>query len=204
MSVARPVWRYFTLSLLTLGLLHLSAFGSSRSDDAKQIEVRLIPKKKTTRAGETLEVRVEIWNVGSQPLFIRKTIFDICGYSPLSLRLELGPPVKPQPGYGCAADCVYRVDDSFARRLVLFWTILPPGDFYGTVVSMDPDTFPQLKTPGRWRLRGRYRSSADVSSPFCFDPKPLPDNKEQVKLLPFVAWQGEVDTNTNWIEVAPG
>jgi len=167
-----------------------------------QIEVRLIPKRRTIKAGEPLEVRVEIWNVSTQPLFIRKNIFELCGDSPLSLRLELGPPLKPGTlGHGCAADCLYQPEDSFAKRLLIFWAILPLQDFYGTVVYLDPDTFPQLNTPGRWRLRGTYKSRGDLSSSFCFDPTPLPDNAEQVKRLPYEAWQGQVDTNTIWIEV---
>lgn len=160
MSVTRPFRRYFTPSFLILGLLQLSALGSSRSDDAKQIEVRLTPKKKTIRVGETLEVRVEIWNVSPQPLFIHKDIFELCGDSPLSLRLELGPPIRSQPGHGCAADCVYRADDSFPRRLVFSWTILPPRDFYGTVVSMNPRYLPttqnarSLAAPGHIQVDG--------------------------------------------------
>jgi hypothetical protein len=161
----------------------------------------LILKKKAIKVGEALEVRVEIWNVGPKPLFIKNAIFDLCGLSPLSLRLELGPPMKPQPGHGCASDCIYDAEDSFARRFVYHWTTLPPGDFYGTVVAMDPDSFPQLNTPGRWRLRGTYKSTGDLSSSLCFDPAPLPDNKEQIKRLPYEAWQGAVDTNTIWIEV---
>lgn len=30
---------------------------------------------------------------------------------------------------------------------------------------------------------------------------PIPDIKEKIKELPYVGWQGEVDTNTIWIEV---
>jgi hypothetical protein len=191
-------------SLLTL-LFQSFAFGNPQTKDteSKQIEVRLIPKNKTIKAGQALEVRVEIWNVSSKPLFIKKAIFELCEVSPLSLRLELGPPMKPQPDYGCAADCIYNAEDSFARRLVYHWTILPPGDFYGTVVAMDTDSFPQLKTPGRWRLRGTYESTGDLSSGLCFDPAPLPDNNEQIKRLPYQAWQGAVNTNTVWIEVVP-
>lgn len=187
---------------LVLGLLQLSALGNSRPDDSRKIEVRLVPKKKTIKVGEALEIRIEIRNVGSEALFIHKDIFQLCGISPLSLRLELGPPIKPQPGIGCASDCVYRAGESLARRLALFWTILPPGDFYGTVVSMYPETFPQLNTPGRWRLRGSYRAKGDLSSSFCFDPAPIPDKDEQLESLPYKAWQGEVETNSVWIEVS--
>ena len=114
---------------------------------------------------------------------------------------EKGPPVKPRAGFGCASDCVYTAKDSFARRLVYRWTTLPTRDFYGTVVAMDPASFPQLNTPGRWRLRGTYKSIGNLSSSHCWDTAPIPDNEEQIKGLPYEAWQGEVNTNTVWIEV---
>jgi len=193
----------FMASLLTLWLSQPFALGNPQTQDSrnKQIEVRLIPKQKSIRVGEVLEVRVEIWNVGSKPLFIKKTIYDLCGPSPLTLRLELGPLMKPQPGHGCASDCVYDAKDSFARRLAYHRTTLPSGDFYGTIVAMNPDSFPQLNTPGRWRLRGTYESTGDLSSSLCFDTAPIPDEKEQVKGMPYEAWQGSVNTNTVWVEV---
>jgi hypothetical protein len=173
--------------------------------DSKQIEVKLTPLKKATRAGDVFQVRVEIWNTGGQTYFIERAIYEPCGpSSPLSLRLELGPPMKPQPGNGCAGDCLWRVGDSFARRLVMGWTSLPAGGFYGTVVSMSADKFPQLKTPGRWRLRGTYESAGDLSAEVvCLDAAPIPNNKELIENLPHQGWHGRVDTNTVWIEVLP-
>jgi hypothetical protein len=190
----------------TLAVFQPLAVGNSQTQDAtgKQIEVRLIPIKKSIRVGEVLEVRVEIWNVGSKSLFVERTIYEPCASpSPLSLRLDLGPPMKPQtgPGFGCSSDCVYTGKDSFERRLLYRWTILPAGDFYGTVISIRPESFPQLNTPGRWRLSGTYKSIGDLASSHCWDTAPIPDNKEQIKGLPYEAWQGEVDTNTVWIEV---
>ena len=199
-----PLLVIVVAQFLTLGVFQPLAFGDPQTQDnkGKQIEVRLVPKKKSIKVGEVLEVRVEIWNVGSKPLFIEKAIYELCGpTSPLSLRLELGPPMKPQGGFGCAGDCAYTAKDSFARRLVYRWTTLPPGDFYGTVVAMNPDSFPQLNTPGRWRLRGTYKSVGNLSSSPCWDLAPIPDKEEQIKGLPYEAWQGELGTNTAWIEV---
>jgi hypothetical protein len=189
---------------LTLVMFHPLTSGTPQTPDAKskQIEVRLIPKKRSIKVGEVLEVRVEIRNVGSKPLFVENSIYEPCGpISPLSLRLESGPPMKPQGEHGCAADCVYTAKDSFASRLVGRWSVLSTGDFYGTVVAMAPDSFPQLDTPGRWRLRGTYKSVGDLSSSHCFDSAPIGDNEQQIKGLPYEAWQGEVETNTVWIEV---
>jgi hypothetical protein len=170
----------------------------------RQIEVRIIPKTKVVRAGWPLEVQVEIWNVGSQQVFIEKTVYELCAHSPLRLSLDLGPPLKPGPGEACAADCIDDPKASFTSRVVGRWITLPAGHFYGTVVRMDAGIFPQLKTPGRWRLRGEYGSNGDLSSSICvFSPTLL--DPEQVAKPPFKAWQGKEETNTVWIEVVrPG
>ena len=181
------------------------AFGNPQEQETKdpQVEVRRIPKKKSIKVGEVLEVRVEIRNVGTKPLFINYEIYDLCVAAPLSLRLDLGPPLKPQtgPGEACAGDCVYTAKDSFVRRLLWRWTVLPPEHFYGTDIRLYPESFPQLYTPGRWRLGGTYKSVGNLSSSPCWDTAPIPDNAEQIKGLPYEAWQGKVDTNSVWINV---
>jgi hypothetical protein len=176
----------------------------TQAETNRQLEVRLTPLKKATRAGQPLEVRVEIRNISPATFFVEKAIYESCGpFSPLSLRLELGPPMKPQLGHGCASDCIWDSKDTFARKLVTAWTSLPAGNFYGTVISMNPDEFPQLNTPGRWRLRGTYKSTGDLSTEYCFDIHPVPNNKELIEDLPYKARRGQVDTNTVWIEILP-
>jgi hypothetical protein len=193
-----------TAFLLIICPIRAAAQGA-RQRQGPAIEVRLIPKKKSIRVGDQLEVRVEIWNVSRQTFFIEKAIHELCGpSSPLSLRLELGPPKKPQVGQGCASDCLWRAEDGFARRLVMGWTSLPGGNFYGTVISMSPGEFPQLKTPGRWRLQVSYESAGDLSAEVsCLNAAPIPNNKELIDNLPYEAWHGHLDTNTVWIEVLP-
>ncbi len=188
-----------------LGVFQPLAFANPQKRDTQdaQVEVRLIPKKKSIKVGDVLQVRVEIRNVGTKSFFIEREIYDLCVAAPLSLRLDLGPPMKPQtgPGHGCAGDCVYTANDSFARRLVGRWTVLSPGGFYGTDISVYPESLPQLYTPGRWRLGGTYKSIGNLSSSHCWDTAPISDNAEQIKGLGIEAWQGEVDTNTVWINV---
>jgi len=173
----------------------------AQGTENNQIEVKLIPLQKSIKAGESLKVRVEIWNRGPKPLFIRQATYSLCASGPLSLRLELGPPVKPQEGVGCAGDCIYGSEDSFAAKLANEWTIIPSGSFYGAVDEMYPDAFPQLTTPGRWRLTGTYESRGDLSLSLCWNPKPAPDEQEQLKKLHYQAWQGTIETGKAWIEV---
>jgi hypothetical protein len=165
-----------------------------------QIEVKISPKTRVVNAGEELEVQVEIWNVGTQEVFIEKRVYSLSSHSPLTLRLELGPPLKPGKGFNGAADCADNPKEDFTSRLIGRWIPLPVGHFYGVVVRMDPDSFPQLQTPGRWRLRGDYKSDGDLSSSICvIHPTPL--DPEEVARLPYKAWQGEEETNTVWINV---
>jgi hypothetical protein len=166
----------------------------------RQIEVRISAKSKIIRAGQPLELRVEIRNVGGAQLFIEKDIYEPCSHSPLTLSLDLGPPLKPGlGGWGCAADCIDDPKQSFANRLVERWISLPAGHFYGALVSIDPDFFPELKTPGRWRLRGKYSSGGDLTSSICLSPVPL--DRHLTDALPYRAWKGQEETNVVWIRV---
>jgi hypothetical protein len=69
---------------------------------------------------------------------------------------------------------------------------------------MYPDAFPQLNTPGKWRLAGTYESRGDLSLSLCWSPKPAPDEQDQLKKLQYKAWQGTIETNRVWIEVTQG
>ena len=72
-----------------------AGFASSQGSDNvnKQIEVRISPQSKVVRVGEPLEVRVEVWNVGSEQLFIEKDIYAPCADSSLSFRIDSAPPL---------------------------------------------------------------------------------------------------------------
>ena len=169
---------------------------------SRRLEVRISPKSRVLRAGQTLELRIEIRNVGNVELFVQKDIYQPCSHSPLSLSLDLGPPLKPgSERLGCAADCIDNPKESFANRLVERWISLPEGHFYGTVVSIDPNLFPELKTPGRWRLRGKYASGGDLTSSICLSPVPL--DRQLTDALPYKAWRGQEETNIVWIKVLP-
>jgi hypothetical protein len=198
----------FVALVSILGVFQPMARGNPQAQETKdpQIEVRLIPKKKSVKVGEALEVRVEIRNVGTQAFFIPSEIFNLCSASPLSLRLELGPPLDPKtpPGGGCSSTCVYDAAHTFVNRLLARWTVLQPGRFYGADITLYREFFPQLYTPGRWRLGGTYQSDGNLSSSPCLDLAPIPDIAEQIARLRVAGWQGKVDTNTVWINVVRG
>jgi hypothetical protein len=188
--------------ILIVGILQPLAFGNPQKQDAqsKQIEVRLTPKKESIRAGEALEVRVDIWNVGTNELFIEKGVYEACTHSPLSLYLESRPLLKVEgPEMACAGDCLDDPTETITNRLVEHWIPLPVGHSYGAIVRMEPDFFPQLRTPGSWLLHGTYSSDGDLTKSFCLNPVIL--NREQIERLPYRGWKGKQNTNIVRIEV---
>jgi hypothetical protein len=172
----------------------------AQGEPTKQIEVKLTPKSKTVRVGESLEVRVEVWNVGSEELFIEKRIYEPCIGSPLSFSLVGGPPLNLQGlGAGCAADFGGAPRESPTTRLLERWVSLPVGHFYGTVVRLFPDFFPQLWRPGQWYLHGTYSSEGDLLSSVALNHVPsIPD---QTAMFPYKGWKGEEEANVVQIEV---
>jgi|HubBroStandDraft_6_1064221.scaffolds.fasta_scaffold04720_8 hypothetical protein len=198
----------YVILFLALSILRAAsgpyAFGNlgNQTETSEQIEIRLTPTRKTIRAGEALEVRVEIQNVGKTELFIEKSIYQPCMYSPLSFYLDNGPPLSPQArAGGCAGDCLDDPKETITNRLAKHWIALPVGHFYGAVVRLDPGFFPELQTSGHWDLRGRYRSGGDLSSSFCVNLNHSTADIEPTEKLPYRAWKGEEDTNTVRIEV---
>jgi hypothetical protein len=192
----------FLLSLLSCLAAGPAGIANPQASDPanKRLKVKISPKTKIVKVSEALEVQIEIWNVGSQQVFIEKTVYQSCAHSPLSLRLDLGPPLKPGPGHGCAGDCADDPKENFASRFVKRWIPLPAGHFYGTVVRMDPGFFPQLQTPGRWRLAGEYASNGDLSASICVFSQ-TPRDSEETPKLPYRGWRGKEETNISWIEV---
>ena len=121
----RIVSLFSLLSCLTAVLPGIAKSQASNTVQ-RQVEVRISPKTKAVEAGWPLEVRVEIWNVGHEQLFIEKTIHEFGSFrSPLSLHLDLGPPLKPGHGGMGAGDCADDPKETFASRLERRWIPLP-------------------------------------------------------------------------------
>jgi hypothetical protein len=191
MAVRKSQIFIFTISLCLAVSPVLGIAGTGQSDrSSSQIELRLTPKTKIVRVGDELEVRAEIWNVGTNDLFIERNIYTRCAHSPLQLSLEGRTPIKDDgPGQGCAADCLDDPKQSFADRLTQQWILLPAGNFYGTTIRMNSDSFPQLRTPGKWILQGTYTSDGNLSASFCMNEISL--DPQEVKKLSFRAWEGQ-------------
>jgi hypothetical protein len=147
-------------------------------------------------AGDTLAVRVEIWNVGNQDLFICKNFEGVrLVFCDLSLSFT---PRAVAPRTEWAVDANPDENESFANALVRNWISIPPKHFYGMVVELDPSTYPELKTAGRYRIHGRYVSPGLLGSGYYNN---LLEHSEEVSRLPGKSWQGDVDTNSAVIRV---
>jgi len=60
------------------------------SDSSPKIEVKLIPEKSAISPGETLKLKVEIWNVGADDILIAQNINATFGNSILRLFVKVG------------------------------------------------------------------------------------------------------------------
>jgi len=171
-----------------------------QTQQSEEIEVRIAALKSTVVAGQTLQLRIEIWNVGSQDLFICKN-FDV--YTPhfCYLTLTFQPP-GVRSGSGLASDIGFPNPnaDSFVNALVRSWISIPPGHFYGAVVDLNPGFYSALATPGHYRIRGTF-GSGGLLTPAQFNV--LPTYSKEVGELPGKSWAGKVETNVVEIHVVP-
>jgi hypothetical protein len=191
----------YRCAALLLSLLFLNSSGLQGGQESKagkaSIELRLSVQKKVIRPGGSLEVRVEIWNIGSRDIFVGQNLDSPGSISELSLRLEGG--VEPSgETAGVAGDSL--PDPDFVRVLTRYWLPLPPGHFYGRIVKMYPDAFPKLDKRGRYRLRAEY--SCIGFPTWGKGHNGLELDPEQSARLPFKAWKGKVESNSVWIEVS--
>lgn len=169
---------------------------SSTSATDQRIAVRISAKNKTLHPGESLVLHVEIINQGSKDVFILKEIkVGCCAWSELRIYVQHGPPFET-PGVGGSIEDSLRLGANnpnkppFSNALSRAWIALPPGYSY----CKDLDTY-ALRIPGVYRIAGTYTShgiSGELKA----------DYGEEIRHLPYQAWEGQVETNSIWIKVA--
>ena len=171
---------------------------ANRSDAAPKIELKLIPEKVAIRQGETLKVRVEIWNVGTDDVIIAQNIGATFGNSELRLFLETDSMREGQPGM--LGDSIPESNPDFEKTFVTNWLTLNRAHFYGTYVYTDPIDYPHLRRPGQHRVRAEY-CSRGISSTSGWNGGFL--KQEDVDKLPFTALKGTINSNVVRIQVGP-
>jgi len=185
----------------TLLLPIVATTGIANSQTPKEsspnIEVKLIAEKSVIRSGETLKLKVEIWNVGTDDIIIAQNIDATFGNSTLELFLQVGSKLQGPNTHGIG-DGIPESSPDFAKTFVTNWLTLNKAHYYGTYVYMDPIDFPQLRKPGRYRVRAEYYSRG-ISSVPGWNGGYL--KQEDIARLPFKAWQGTAYSNFVSIQV---
>jgi hypothetical protein len=173
-------------------------YAATTADSTPKIEVRLTPEKTVIRPGETLRLKVEIWNVGADDILIAQKVDATYGNSDLRLFLEVAS--KRETSRGAIADSIPEPDPDFEKVFVTNWLTLNKAHFYGTYVDMDPIEFPELRKTGYYRVGAEYYSRGISSTP-GWNGGYL--KQADIDKLPFKAWQGTIDSNVVTIQVTP-
>lgn len=164
----------------------------------QKIRVRLSTKKMTIYAGEFVELRAEVWNEGPRDVFIGRRLnqpADATGGLELFLKhgTTLDRSMSQQAG-----DFFFDHRQPLANILPKFYIALAPGNFYGQNVSMDPESFPTLRVPGKYEVSGEYV----CGNLYGGGPgNPLLEYAEELKALPYKTCDGHQSTNSVRIEV---
>jgi hypothetical protein len=172
-------------------------------EQGKELEVRISLANPEFAANGALQLRVEIWNVGTRDLLICRKIFSY--YGPCHLRLDFQPLAKVQHG-GTAFDCVpYEWEphtppnaQDFANILMKDWVSIPPNHSYGETIELDPPLYPELRVPGHYRISGIYSSGGLLDSYCYYELKPF---SKEVANLPAKSWHGVAYSNSVAVHV---
>ena len=173
-------------------------FPTTPADFSPKIEVRLKSEKSVISPGETLRLKVEIWNVGPDDIFVAQKVDATFGNSVLRLFLQEGS--KRETSRGLIADSIPELDPDFEKTFVTNWLTLNKAHFYGTYVDMNPIEFPELRKTGHYTVGAEYYSRGISSTP---DWNGGYLKQEDIDKLPFKAWQGTIDSNLVTIQVRP-
>jgi hypothetical protein len=167
-------------------------------ESSPAIELKLIPETRVIRPGETLRIKAELWNVGTDEIIIAQDIEATFGDSDLELFLEVGSTLEGSNTHS-VADSIPDPNPDLTKTFVENWLTLNEAHYYGTYVYMDPMSYPQLRKPGHYRIRAEY-TSRGISSVPTWNGGWL--KQEDIDKLPFKAWKGTINSNFVSIRVS--
>ncbi len=197
----RREWRAAALLGSLLCSTSLQAQSSSASEEGPPISVRISVARTHFQPGEDIPLHVEIWNDSEQDLFVYKKIATSPSNALAKIDLTLycgGRTLRPKwvvisDTFGSGRSTYPPLVSELSR----YWIALPPHHFYGGELVMRGSWF-DLKKPGKYRIQGRYSSRGFLAQDMN---NPLLHYVEELKQLPYRAWDGSVETNSVWIEV---
>jgi hypothetical protein len=195
------MWRFVVVLSCAFGWAVVTS-EASPNDPASPISVRISTEKTHLRPGQDVHLHVEVWNDGTHDVFISKEIAsDVSNaIARIDLALYYGTSVD-KPTLTIVADSFSSERTSYPpllNELPRYWIAIPPQHYYGGDIVMSASSFKKLRTPGKYRIQGRYRSRGFLTRDIN---NPLLHYEEELKQLPYPAWVGEVETNSIWIEI---
>jgi len=195
-------WTAVALLSVFLGATLLQAQGSSPDKEGQRISVRISISRTRFQLGDDIPVHVEIWNEGERDLFVYKQVacFPSNALAKIDLSFYRGKQVI-RPRFSIASDSFSSERSTYpplVNELPRYWIAVPPHHFYGGEVVMEASWF-RLKKPGRYRIQGKYSSRGFLAQDIN---NPLLHYAQELKQLPYEAWDGSVETNSVWIDVA--
>ncbi len=189
------------LSLLLTGACAAQSKSAAHTDVEPRVSVRISANRTRFSPGEDVALHVEIWNEGTEDLFIHKSISTASNaLSKLALTIYRGQEAVG-PKFSVAVDCFCGERSTYpplATELPKYWIAVPSQHFYGGEVIMRASEFQQLKVPGQYRIQGRYSSRGFLAQDIN---NPLAHYSDELKALPYPAWVGEIDSNSISISV---
>jgi hypothetical protein len=201
--------RYITILLYISTLVAFvagsTAFGQSEVASQEPIKVHIALGRKEFHLGERMELKLEISNIGHEPLLIANSI-SLYGNEDAFLEIELrGKRGLLSPHVGMAVDC-FRTPEKNPKapsEIVLkSFLVLRPGTSYVQRLPLYEhlSALSYGLTPGNYTLRTYYSSNGLLYPSMC-GTQGLMEN--DVKSLPFKTWHGKVSTNEVSFTVLP-
>jgi hypothetical protein len=169
------------------------------SRPAPKIEVRLTLPKPSIASGAPVLVRVELRNVGSEPIFVPSKVPVNAGGDPGDLEVRLRDSNGHWlPGRTGAADRIGPPREDFYKLLFEYWVVLPPGYSYGTTADLTYGPFIGTLKPGRYQITASYGA-------YGMDSKnmnnPLGAYLDRISSLPYASWEGVAVCKPIWLEI---
>src|SRR5882757_3383072 len=104
---------------------------------APKLELRLIAVKPAIQSGDRLQIRVELWNIGTEDVIVAQNLDSTFGNSSLNFILTGDHSGESAQSIGDSIPDA-KTDPDFEKTFVKNWLTLNKGHFYGTYVNLDP------------------------------------------------------------------
>lgn len=173
--------------------------------ETQPLVVRLFLAKRTFSRGESIPVTIQASNSGKDSILVGNYIADYSGDTPVS---RVVFQLRDAQGHALPAAFQMIADSFSARReanaataFLRSYLLLRPGYSLATRVVLAGNSYKGWKKPGKYRLSATYASNG-LSYPPTYQQAGL--TADDVKSIPFKAWNGKLATNEVSFEILAG